>query len=485
MRKLMTLMLGVGLVAAIPMQAFANSAYPLAIEARFDEARPFHEGLAAVQAGKQWGVIDKSGSFVLQPRYDWIEDFKDGYALVGEIDAKGLNRIGLIDKAGQETIEPLYFHLDLLEDGIVRLSRDGKYGLRQADGKEIVPLKYDHIGDFNDGLARVTVKAKHGYIDRAGKLVIPIQYESARDFKLGYAVVGKNGKVGMIDKRGKVAIPLKYNNIGDYDESLFTFAQASSKVSPRVAGDAFKSQIVDANGKYHNVEWGAADIRTGKVKIAAQYDYLWRFTNGYGWVVSNNRKGIIDRAGNIVVPIQYKGITDLSEYNGDPVFVLYDTSGKLGLFNTDKPKAKITMHAYSRLAAFRNDPSLGQSREGVVRVVNASKKMGVLDHSGKEVAPAIYDEIGDFRDGIAVMKRNKKYGMIDRSGKEIIAPIYSSLGNFKEGAALFTKNGKHGFLDKKGNEIIPAQFEDTYGGFSEGMAAVRSGGKWGYITNPL
>ncbi|QJD84256.1 WG repeat-containing protein [Cohnella herbarum] len=488
MRTITVLLLGFSLfVGSSNTPVTASSTHPMTIEAIFDAARPFHEGLAAVQSGEQWGVIDKSGSFVMQPRYNLIEDFKNGYALVGQLDSKGYNQIGLIDKTGKETIEPIYYPLDLLEGGIVRLSRNGKYGLREASGKQIIPLKYDLIGDFREGLAlvanRVNNKPKYGYIDRSGKLVIPIQYEDVREFKFGYAAVCKNGKWGIINKRGKVIIPLKYNNIGSYDESLFTFAQTSSKVSSRVINDPFKTQVVDANGKYHNVEWGAADIRTGKVKIAAQYDYFWEFTNGYAWVVKNNRKGIIDRSGRISVPIQYHGIEDLSRpNNGDPVFVLYDAGGKLGLFNTENPKAKIIMHNYSNLASSRDYPG----GEGAVRVVDKNKKIGVIGLTGREVAPPKYDELRDFRDGFAVMKRDKKYGMIDLTGKEVIAPQYSSLGYFNEGLASFTKNGKSGYVDIKGNEVIPAQFENTItSNFSNGMAAVRIGNRWGYISNPL
>lgn len=38
-----------------------------AISPRFDDARPFAEGLALVKVGGKWGAIDRTGTVVIQP----------------------------------------------------------------------------------------------------------------------------------------------------------------------------------------------------------------------------------------------------------------------------------------------------------------------------------------------------------------------------------------------------------------------------------
>ena len=40
------------------------------IPLRFDDARGFSDGLAAVQVGGQWGYIDTLGTFVIQPQFE-------------------------------------------------------------------------------------------------------------------------------------------------------------------------------------------------------------------------------------------------------------------------------------------------------------------------------------------------------------------------------------------------------------------------------
>ena len=57
----------------------------LAIEANFDEAAQFAEGLAAVRIGGKYGYIDKRGNFAVEPRYSFARPFKNGlgYVVVG------------------------------------------------------------------------------------------------------------------------------------------------------------------------------------------------------------------------------------------------------------------------------------------------------------------------------------------------------------------------------------------------------------------
>ena len=63
---------------------------------QMDGGKPFAEGVAAVQgASGKWGYIDTNGEWVVNPQFDWANDFSDGLALV-ELNGK----YGYIDKTG-------------------------------------------------------------------------------------------------------------------------------------------------------------------------------------------------------------------------------------------------------------------------------------------------------------------------------------------------------------------------------------------------
>ena len=69
------------------------------IEAKFDYALDFNEGMAAVNVGKTWGYLDKSGNQVIPPRFDKALDFSGGLAPV-----KVGKNWGYIDKSGKMVI---------------------------------------------------------------------------------------------------------------------------------------------------------------------------------------------------------------------------------------------------------------------------------------------------------------------------------------------------------------------------------------------
>ena len=135
----------------------------------------FHEGLAAVDTGKNIGYIDRDGTFALPPLHNGASgmDFSEGMA------ATRVNgKVGFMDKTGSILIAP----------------------------------KYDDAYPFSDGLAVVILGNKWGYVDKLGNVVIPIQYEIAHTFSEGVASVESGGKWGYIDPSGHYVIPLEFDS---------------------------------------------------------------------------------------------------------------------------------------------------------------------------------------------------------------------------------------------------------------------------------
>jgi len=540
-KKLTVWMIGLFAMTLMALPVYAESGtQPLAIEAKFSGAYEFHEGLASVEVGNKRGVIDRTGQFVVEPRYDWIEDFKDGYAYVGQPE-KGMNRIGLIDKTGKELIKPLYDPLDRMSNGFWKAAKDDKYDLFDKNGNLISDSQYDYIGDFHEGLALVHKKlsnnrikrtvdgitteypdARAGYIDETGKLVIPLQYDvDSEEFESGLAVVAKDGKRGVIDKAGKTVIPFQYDHIsrkiyardaasgymavsknrkyGVIDtkgKTVIPLKYDTASVTPDgvMIYGMMRKPIVqwswakegrlirDAKGNYHETDRGAMDIRTGKTIAPTGYDTIMYMHNGLLSVCKSNKCGLINRSGKVVLPVKYKYISDLPLSYGANFYIVH-ADGKLGIFNPSASNSgNIQLYDYNNMAplgSFAEDP-----REGLFRALNKNKKVGVITDKGKEIVKAKYDEISDFHEGFAGVKLNGKYGFIDRTGKEIVAPQYAKVGAFHEGLAYVQKDGKYGFIDKSGKEVISPQFDDVRSGFYDGMATVRVNGKWGYIAKP-
>lgn len=85
LRKLLGLLLAVGTLAASVLPVSASQVtFTTLIEAQYEDAGQFNEGLAAVKENGKWGYIDETGETVIPFQYDKAYLFREGLALVGK-----------------------------------------------------------------------------------------------------------------------------------------------------------------------------------------------------------------------------------------------------------------------------------------------------------------------------------------------------------------------------------------------------------------
>jgi hypothetical protein len=65
-------------------------------------------------------------------------------------------------------IQPIYDFADDFTDGLARVQRNGKYGYINPKGEAAIPLVYDDARNFSEGLASVKQNGKWGFIDPKG-----------------------------------------------------------------------------------------------------------------------------------------------------------------------------------------------------------------------------------------------------------------------------------------------------------------------------
>jgi len=97
-------------------------------------AYEFENGLAEVEAmnGKR-GLIDKTGKYVIEPKFDNYTRFSEGLAIVG-VRENGEFKYGYIDQTGKIVIEPQFYWAGFFEQGLavvkvkpeVKVQKDGE-----------------------------------------------------------------------------------------------------------------------------------------------------------------------------------------------------------------------------------------------------------------------------------------------------------------------------------------------------------------------
>ncbi|MBQ5311482.1 MAG: WG repeat-containing protein [Oscillospiraceae bacterium] len=170
------------------------------IEPKFRYAMEFRYDLAAVSVNEahdlKWGYIDSTGKYIIEPKFSDCGDFSEnGLAPVSIYDKSGsenTEKWGYIDKTGNFVIEPQYKWAGIFCAGLAPASieKDGKelYGYIDQNGSFVIEPEFDDACEFaENGLAAVRMGGeygvgKYGYIDKSGKFVIVPQFKSAGSF---------------------------------------------------------------------------------------------------------------------------------------------------------------------------------------------------------------------------------------------------------------------------------------------------------------
>ena len=165
---------------------YMNEKGHMVIPAIYQETHPFSERKAAAKLNNRWGFIDHSGQFVIQPKFDAVDNFRNGLAIVAVGAKAWVPGSPPMDVSGQ-----LY--------GV-----GGKLGVIDASGNFVVKPQFDQIKKLVHGLSVVSVDNKWGYIDGHGNIVIALEFDAAEPFFGEIARVERKGKMQRIDKTGRV-----------------------------------------------------------------------------------------------------------------------------------------------------------------------------------------------------------------------------------------------------------------------------------------
>ncbi|MGJ5813444.1 WG repeat-containing protein [Paludibaculum fermentans] len=256
---------------------FVNERDQLVIPARFDDARDFLEELAPVRLGRLWGYIDTRGNMAIQPRFQGAGEFHQGLARIYVWTTITFDYRGNRTQFTRDTA-PLYVFNPPYENpcGFARAD-DGKFGFIDRQGSIVIPPRFSYADEFHEGLSTVCLeechdfsRAKHAVINRHGHIAFPVTTESVGDFSAGLASFRVGEHYGFLDRTGRVAIAPQYQYVGDFHDGLARVQQGW--------------------------QWGYIDT-TGRQVIPPQFRSVGDFSEGLA-VACNSVCTYIDRTGS-------------------------------------------------------------------------------------------------------------------------------------------------------------------------------------------
>lgn len=160
-----------------------------------------------------------------------------------------------------------------------------------------------------------------------------------------------------------------------------------------------------------------------KVEKISEYKY---FT-----LEQNQKYGVIDRNGNIVIEAEY---------------------GAVQIPNPSK-------------AIFVCVKEYNENTKEYETVVYNEKKEVLLSNYKNVQAISIYTNVNStpYEKSVLTYKENGKYGLINLEGKQITKPVYDEISsiNYKEGTFLVKQNELEGIINMKGKVIIKCEYESV------------------------
>jgi WG containing repeat len=305
------------------------------------------------RTGLTYGFIDKTGRFIIPPKFSKASSFDaTGIAMV-EIKStadKNWYTSKLIDINGRMT--PGSDEIDVLSlpkqslavsqwkdkgESSKTPSRKG-FTYCSTEGK-IFKRDFQSAGDFGEGVAIATTHGMTGFVHSDGTFQ-PIQTLTGCDvlgeFANGLAPIRQHGKSGYIDKTGNWLI-----------KPIFRDAQVFSEGLARVQYMPTAASIVDHRLSPNSIRWGLIDTR-GKWVIPPRYLEIGPLKEGLRYFRDGDLIGYMDRNGKIAIPAKFSQAGSFSEglapvcLQDSRTLVFIDRAGKIILSRDLKDPVRIT-----------------------------------------------------------------------------------------------------------------------------------------------
>ena len=420
----------------------------------------------------KWGVIDSNGDNVIDPSYAEMiivpNSKNDVFLCTYDVDYDNNTYKTKALNSENKEIFTEYDHVEAIsnkdtdnnlwyENDVVRVEKNGLYGLIDLSGKELLQCEYDKIEALEgvQNTFKITKDGKVGIADNKGNVLITPSYAEItsldKDKSQGFIVKNSDGKYGIVDTANKQVLETKYDTVEKiYRNDYYVVTENGKQEVIKKAGDKVLSGNYDKieailqnpeNGIIYKQKekYGIMNL-SGAVVIKPEYEKLKEGASGSIIAKKDSKYGIIDLQGNQKVEFKYQNLSynekaDLyiaedDQYENEILDSNYQVkqTGYLIELNTDKGYMELNQNNSYKYYNFKFEE---QNVENIFtsNTLFASKKdgkYGFVDKNGKTVVDYIYDDVTSQNSyGYAGIKKDGKWGAIDKDGKVVKEPTYN------------------------------------------------------------
>lgn len=503
----------------------------LMVKPEWDGYEPFNVDFFFVQKGSKWGLVDMDGETVHKPQ--WLEvrtSFAmEGFATVLVKNTKSGGEYAAINRDGDVLTEG-FKRIDRLDfgNGLASVrdfgNKSDKNGYINEEGVLVIELPENYWpSEFTGKLAAVSTEKKTGLLNTDGKWVVEPRWWSVSSFSGGYATVQDehHGKYGLINEDGRVISDPQWDCIGEVSEG-YTFVyqgQYTKSTSPREAAVR--------HGKYGYMN------EEGKVIVPLQWDSAGDFIGGKAAVFSGlhsgnlyrnytssndpiiGQQGYINEQGQPISGVKpqtdsqrlHETLVQSDVLQGEPTeksFISGSVDGvswkysawplqKWGLISTDGTDiikaewdaipALFQRQVYADDVVIKDKQAMSDRFAVVIKdEFSVEDTTGVINLSGKMVLEPVWRAVhfDPLTNNILVVDKQDRIGIYGLDGRQIAKPQWEWIEEFSEGLAAVRAGKKYGFIDESYKTAIKPAWDSVHS-FHEGFAVVRQKDKYGLI----
>ena len=279
----------------------------------------------------KFGVINNDGEIVIEPVYDEFisipNNSKPIFICTYDLnDADCTYKTKAINEKNEEILTG-YDKIEAIdnfdskqnvwyEDNVLRVSKNGKYGLINFNGEEILSCEYNEITALNGVKSNILIKkaGNVGLVNEKGQTIINAQYKDIIPLKEGYKneyiIVNENNQYGLIDTSGTILIEPKYESI-KYLNSSILFAVKESGV------------------------WKLINTEEGNIIIDGGYDDIVEAKTDSVVVIKDGKYGVINTNKEEKIAPQYEDLKYAFS-----IYYISKKDGKYGIINFENQEIK-------------------------------------------------------------------------------------------------------------------------------------------------
>ena len=406
-----------------------------------------------------FGVINSDGEIVIEPTYYEIisipNNSKPIFICTYDVDdVNGTYRTKAINEKNEEILVG-YDKIEAIdnydskqniwyEDNVLRVSKNGKYGIVNFEGQEVLPCEYDEITALKGVKANFIVKkdGNIGLVNEVGQTIVNTEYKDViplkDEYKSEYIIINAENKYGLISTSGTVLIETKYDEV-KYIGSLHLFAVKEADT------------------------WKLFDTETNSIVIDGGYKDIVEAKSENIIVVNEDGKyGVLNKDYSVKIEPQYEDLKYAFS-----IYYIAKKDGKYGIINSENET--VIEFEYQRMIYNENG--------GFVEADKTDTETVVFDNNLGQKVVGIISDINTEKGYIKVYTNNEykyyNFKLEEKNSSDLLTANTLFLSK---------KDGKYGYVDKSGNVVVDYIYEDGTEQNKQGYAAVKKDGVWGSIN---